>query len=120
MKTWIGAAIVAAALAFGGPAAMGSPAQAVKTTSQATSLYQATDFSARRYHRYYRHYGYRYYRPHYYARPYYYRPTITRPSHIITRQRRSYRSVSASALGRGGKQRPSHVAVPAFAGATTI
>jgi hypothetical protein len=74
MKTWIGAAIVAAALPFGGPAAMGSPAQAEKTTSLATSLYQATDFSARRYHRYYRHYGYRYYRPHYYARPYYYRP----------------------------------------------
>ena len=79
MKTWIGAATVAAALAFGGPAAMGSPAHAVKTTSQATSLYQATDFSARRYHRYYRHYGYRhygyrYYRPHYYARPYYYAP----------------------------------------------
>jgi hypothetical protein len=79
MKTWIGAAIVAAALAFGGPAAIGSPAQAVKTASQATSLYPATDFSARRYHRYYRHYGYRYYRPHYYARPYYYRPYYYAP-----------------------------------------
>ena len=79
MRTLIGAAFVAGALVFGGPAAINSAAAAppVKTQTAATS--DATDFSARRYHRrYYRYYGYRqhygpYYQP-YYARPYYYRP----------------------------------------------
>jgi hypothetical protein len=81
MKTWIGAAMVTAALAVGGPAASASDAAAPTKTkvqtagSQPADMQGATDFSARRYYRrYYRH-GYRpHYRPHYYARPYYYRP----------------------------------------------
>jgi len=81
MKTLIGAAAVAGALVFAGPAAINSAAAAspqVKGQTAGTS--GATDFSAQRYYRrYYGGYGYRpyvrpYYRPYYYARPYYYRP----------------------------------------------
>lgn len=77
MKKWIGAAILALALMVGGSAAIEPAAAAPFVQKQQAS--QATDFSARRYHRrYYRHvyrpyYGYGY-RPYYYARPYYYRP----------------------------------------------
>ncbi len=76
MKTWIGAAIVTAALAVGGPVATASAAAAPsKMTAQTADSQKATDFSARRYYRRYYRYGYRpYYRPYYYARPYYYRP----------------------------------------------
>ena len=81
MKTWIAAAIVTAAvtviLAVGGPAATASVSVAPsKPTTPTADSRSATDFSARRYHRRYRH-GYQpHYRPqpYYYARPYYYRP----------------------------------------------
>jgi len=80
MKQWIGAAILALALMFGGSAAI-EPAAAAPLVQEPQAS-QATDFSARRYHRrYYRHvyrpyygYGYRPYYRRYYARPYYYRP----------------------------------------------
>lgn len=74
MKILIGAAAVAAILALGGPVAVAATATP-QAKVQAAATSDATDFSARRYHR--RHYGYRpYYRPYpyYYARPYYYRP----------------------------------------------
>ncbi len=89
MKKWIGAALVALALNFGGSAAI-EPAAAAPLAKQSQAS-KATDFSARRYYRrYYRH-GYRpyyrpyyrahyrpyyrsYYRPYYYGRPAYYRP----------------------------------------------
>jgi hypothetical protein len=80
MKRWIGAAIVAGALAFAGPAAINSAAAAVpQIKAQAAGVSGATDFSAQRYHRRYYRYGYRpyyrpYYQPYYYARPQYYRP----------------------------------------------
>ena len=75
MKTWIGVAIVTAALSFGSPALVGAKTLAATAAVQTANSSDATDFSAmRRYRRYYR-YGYRpYYRPYYYARPYYYRP----------------------------------------------
>ena len=71
MKTWIGAAIVSAALSFGtmalgGPAALAAQTAAVKAPAQAASSPAATDLSPRRPHRHYR--------PYYYARPYYYQP----------------------------------------------
>jgi hypothetical protein len=77
MKTLVGAAVVASALVFAGPAAINSAAAAspqVKRQTAGTS--DATDISAQRYYRrYYGGYGYRpYYRPYYYARPRYYRP----------------------------------------------
>ena len=78
MKTWIGAAIVAAALAVGGPAATASAAAALVEAddAQTAGLAEARPTSAR---------GVTigvYYRlsavlpalSHYYARPYYYRP----------------------------------------------
>ena len=68
MKPLLGMAVVAAALAFGGPAAAAGAEKAPQMRSQAAKS-DATDFSAHR--RYYR-YGYRPYRPYY--RPY---PTIT-------------------------------------------
>ena len=76
MKRWIGAAIVAAVVALSGPASAKSSGVAQpRAVTQKTHVGQATDFSARRYHRRYYRYGYRpYYRPYYYARPYYYRP----------------------------------------------
>ena len=73
MRTWIGATIVAAALAVGAPAGTASAAAALleDVGTNGCSLQKATDFSARRYHRRYYRYGDR---PYYYARPYYYRP----------------------------------------------
>ena len=85
MRSLIGAAVVAGALAFAGPAAINSAAAATPQMKPqiAGGASGATDISARRYHRrHYRH-GYRpyyrphyrsYYRPYYYARPHYYRP----------------------------------------------
>ena len=83
MKTLIGTALIAAALALNGPAAVAATDKLPQAKSQAAKS-GATDFSAHR--RYYRH-GYRtlfrsydraYYRPYpqpyYYARPVYYRP----------------------------------------------
>jgi len=73
MKTLIGAAAVAAILAFGVPAAVAATTTTPQAKSQTAGTSDATDFSARRYYRrYYRPY-YRPY-PYYYARPYYYRP----------------------------------------------
>ena len=75
MKTLVAAAVIAAALALGGTAAMAAADKAPRPMSQAFGKSDATDFSARRYYRGY--YGYRpYYRPYpyYYARPHYYRP----------------------------------------------
>ena len=77
MKTLIGMAVVAATLAFTGPAAIAATGATPRVKSQAAAKSDATDFSARRYYRRYYGYGYRpYYRPYpyYYARPYYYRP----------------------------------------------
>jgi hypothetical protein len=77
MKTLIGMAVVAATLAFAGPAAIAATDTAPRAKSQAAAKSDATDFSARRYYRRYYGYGYRpYYQPYpyYYARPYYYRP----------------------------------------------
>jgi hypothetical protein len=74
MKTLIGAAAVAALLAFGGSAAVAATQTKIQEKLQTAGKSDATDFSARRY---YRRYGYRpYYRPYpyYYARPTYYRP----------------------------------------------
>lgn len=92
MKRSIGAAILALALMFAGTPAI-DPATAApsRAAAQRPQASEATDFSARRYHRRYYRYGYRpyyrgvyrpyygygyrpYYRRHYYARPYYYRP----------------------------------------------
>jgi hypothetical protein len=81
MKTAIGAALVAGALVFAGPATINSAAAASpQVKSQTAGTSGATDFSAQRhYRRGYYGYGYRpysrpYYRPYYYARPSYYRP----------------------------------------------
>ena len=81
MKTLVGAAFVASALVFAGPATINSAAAASpQTKAQTAGTSGATDFSAQRYYRrYYGGYGYRpyvrsYYQPHYYARPRYYRP----------------------------------------------
>ena len=75
MKHMIGAAVVAGALAFAGPAVVNPAAAAPQIKTQAAGTSDATDFSARRYDRRYYRYGYRpYYRPYYYARPDYYRP----------------------------------------------
>jgi hypothetical protein len=82
MKAWIGAAIVTAVLAVGGPAAAASagavPSKVeIRTAGSPAVNSTATDIGARRYHRRYYRNGYRpYYRPYpyYYARPYYYRP----------------------------------------------
>lgn len=80
MKTLIGAAVIAGALVFAGPAAINSAvAASPQTRGQTAGTSGATDFSAQRYYR--RTYGYGY-RPHvrpydpptYYARPSYYRP----------------------------------------------
>lgn len=91
MKRLIGAAALASALVFAGPAAI-SPADAAspQMKRETAGISGATDFSAQRHHRHYHHrhyhghrHGYRphyrshyrpYYRPHYYARPHYYRP----------------------------------------------
>jgi hypothetical protein len=77
MKSLIGAAFIASALAVAGPGAIDSAAAAPQAKTQRAGTSDATDFSAHRYNRrYYRHYGYYrpYYRPYYYGRPVYYRP----------------------------------------------
>jgi hypothetical protein len=80
MKTLIGAAAIAGALVFAGPATINSAAAASpQAKAQTAGASGATDFSAQRYYRRYYGYGYRpyvrpYYRPYYYARPSYYRP----------------------------------------------
>src|SRR5436305_1061928 len=79
MKQIVTAAIMTAFAGFllQGEAAQAQTALSGVRTAQAShpAVSDATDFSARRYHRRYDHHGYQpYYRPHYYARPYYYRP----------------------------------------------
>jgi hypothetical protein len=81
MKTVIGAAFVAGALVFVGPAAIDPAAAASpQMNGQAARSSGATDFSAQRYRRTFG-YGYGHrpvyrqpYQPTYYARPTYYRP----------------------------------------------
>ncbi len=68
MKTSMGAAVVAAVFAFGGPAAVAATAATPQAKLKTAATSDATDFNARRYY-----HGYRPY-PYYYARPYYYRP----------------------------------------------
>jgi hypothetical protein len=72
MKTLIGAAIVAAILAWAGSAAI-DPAAAAPSKSGAsgTAAATSTDPSARKHHRHDRRSAYQ---PHYYGRPDYYRP----------------------------------------------
>jgi hypothetical protein len=77
MKSLLGAALVASALAVAGPGAIDSAAAAPQAEAQRAGTSDATDFSAHRYHRRYdRHHGYYrpYYRSYYYGRPVYYRP----------------------------------------------
>ena len=77
MRSLIGAALVASALAVAGPGAIDSAAAAPQMKAQSAGTSDATDFSAHRYgRRYYRHSGYYrpYHRPYYYDRPVYYRP----------------------------------------------
>jgi hypothetical protein len=77
MKSLIGAAFIASALAVAGSGAIDNAAAAPQAKTQRAGTSDATDFSAHRYHRrHYRHYGYDrpYYRPYYYGRPVYYRP----------------------------------------------
>jgi hypothetical protein len=96
MKRWIGAAVMAAGLVLSGPAATGSAAAANSKVGlhkvglhkvglhkvglhaaglRTTDASKATDFSARRRVRHYRHYAYHPgYRAYYYDRPYDYRP----------------------------------------------
>jgi hypothetical protein len=73
MKAWIGAALLAAALTLGAPAATPARAMQPEVAHRADG---ATEFSARRRHqRVHRHYRQRHvYAPVYYARPYHYRP----------------------------------------------
>src|SRR3979411_209674 len=70
MKLSQGAAlIVAATLISGGSALTPVSAGAATKVAENSPSPRATDFSARRYYRHYRHYGYspRYYRPRYYG-----------------------------------------------------
>jgi hypothetical protein len=79
MTKWIGAAILALGLMFGGPvpvtAAAAAPSQPRLQQPQSA---KASDISARRYTRHYTRYAYRRayapYYPTYYDRPYYYAP----------------------------------------------
>jgi hypothetical protein len=75
MTRWIGAALLAATLMFGGTAAIGTAAAApLQAAVQQPGASDATDLSARR-RVHYRHYANRSYdRPYYYDRPTYYRP----------------------------------------------
>lgn len=101
MKTLIGAAIVAAAFVFTGPAAATQADATTPAIKQDTSSSKVTDFSAgrrhrhhgrRHYHRHHRHYyAPRYYRPYYrsYYRPYYgpryyYRPYYYGPRPFVS------------------------------------
>jgi hypothetical protein len=70
MKIWIGVALVAAAPAFGMPAAFAAEGGAAQTKARAATS-STRDVGARRIFR--RHPAYAYV-PAYYARPYYYRP----------------------------------------------
>jgi hypothetical protein len=73
MRSWIAAAIVAAALLAFGPVLVDPAAAAPKRQIDGAS--HATDFSAHRHHRrYHRHHGRSNYQPYYYGRPVYYRP----------------------------------------------
>ena len=76
MTKWIGAAIVAAAMALGNGAAMSAAAVAPLAPEtqkpQATSTYVGE--RGRYYHHHVRQYAYRPYYPYYYGRPYYYSP----------------------------------------------
>jgi hypothetical protein len=75
MKTFVGTALVAAAVMLGSFSA--NPASAREPQmARAANAVDATEFSARRrYPRVHRHYRQRHvYAPVYYARPYYYRP----------------------------------------------
>jgi hypothetical protein len=76
MTQWIGAAILALTLTFGGSAAINSAAAApLRTTLQKPRASDATDLSARRRIRPAPRYAYRpYVQPRYYDRPDYYRP----------------------------------------------
>lgn len=85
LKRWIGAAVMAAGLALSGPVATGSVAANSKVGLHKVGLLavglhptdtsKATDLSARRRVRHYRHDAYHpYYRAYYYDRPYDYRP----------------------------------------------
>ena len=76
MTSWIGAAMLALTLMFGGVAAINSaqaaPLRAMLQTPQSSD---ATDLSARRRIRPHTNYAYRpYVQPYYYDRPDYYRP----------------------------------------------
>jgi hypothetical protein len=75
MTRWIGAALLAATLMFGGSPAIGTAAAApLQAAVQQPGASDATDLSARR-RVHYRHYANRSYdRPYYYDRPTYYRP----------------------------------------------
>jgi hypothetical protein len=70
MKLSQGAALILAATLISGGSAL-TPVSAVAASKVAENSQspRATDFSARRYYRHYRHYGYspRYYRPRYYG-----------------------------------------------------
>ena len=75
MTKVLGLAAVGAMLALAVPAAINPASASPQTRVQTAGVSDATDFSARRYHRRYYRYGYRphyrpYYRPYYYARPY--------------------------------------------------
>ena len=74
MKSLIGAAFVAGALAVAGPAAISPVAAAPQAKAQSAGTTDATDFSARRHvRRHYRHHGL-FSSAYYYDRPVYYRP----------------------------------------------
>jgi hypothetical protein len=76
MTKWIGAALLAVTLVIGSAASIGpTSAASSPATAQKPHAAEATDFSARRRIRHYRHYAYRPYDPpYYYDRPTYYRP----------------------------------------------
>ena len=77
MKKWIGAAILASGIWFGGSAAIGAAAP-WQAGLQKPHVTKDTDLSARRRARHQPLYvdrlPYRPYSPHYYERPYYYAP----------------------------------------------
>lgn len=76
MKQWTGAALVAAALMFTGPAATGPAVAAPEAKVQSGGTSSTTGIDSRRHHRrYVRHTAYRpVHQPYYYGRPTYYRP----------------------------------------------
>ena len=74
MNTWIGVAIVTAALTVGYPAGTALAAATSKPTMQTAAAGSVADFGARRYDRRYAYRSYDRPQPQYYDRPYYYRP----------------------------------------------